>query len=51
MSADLTLSFGADISKDDLILNISNAMIHKHNDIIEEIFALVEEEERCEEVI
>ena len=51
MSADLTLPFGADISKDDLILNMHNVMIHNHNDTIEQMLTLVEEGYGCEEVV
>ena len=45
MSADFTLTFGVDISKDDLIENISNAMINNHNDTVDQIVASIEEEE------
>ena len=51
ISTDLTLPFGAEISKDDLILNMSNVMIHNHNDTIEQTLTLVEEGEGCEEVV
>ena len=51
MSANLTLPFGADVSKDDLIINISNVMINNHNDTIEDILALVEKEDGFEDLI
>ena len=51
MSANLTLPFGADVSKDDLIANISNVMINNHNDTIEDALALVEKEDGFEDLI
>ena len=51
LSANLTLPFGAEVSRDDLIMNVSNVMIHNHNDIVEDILALVEKEDGCEEIV
>ena len=42
MSAELTLPFGADISKDDLISNVSNAIINKDANLINLILDLIE---------
>ena len=51
MSANLTLPFDANISRDDLIMNISNVMINNHNDTIEDILELVEKEDGFEDLI
>ena len=51
MSSNLTLPFGAEVSRDDLIMNVSNVMIHNHNDTVEDMLALVEKEDGCEEII
>ena len=51
MSAYLTLPFGADVSKDDLIANVPNAMINNCNDTVDQIVTLIEEKEGVEEVV
>ena len=51
LSANLTLPFGAEVSRDDLIINASNVMIHNHNDTVEDMLALVEKEDGCEEIV
>ena len=46
MSAELTLEFGADISKDDLITNGSNVTIENEEDMVDLILAFIEKEEK-----
>ena len=49
-SANLALPFVAEVSRDDLIINVSNVMIHNHKDTVEDVLALVEKEDGCEEI-
>ena len=51
MSAELTFLFGADISNDNLIENVSNVMIHEEENTIGLMLALIEKEEEDEGVI
>ena len=45
MPTDLTFPAGIGISKDDLIKNVSDSMINKHNETSDQMLALIEEEE------
>jgi len=51
MASNLTLPFGAEASRDDLINNVSNVMIHDNDDTVEDMLALVEKEDGCEEIV
>ena len=51
ISDELTLPFGADISKEDLIKNISNVMINEEENSMYLILALIEKEEEDKDVI
>ena len=51
MSSNLTLPFGAEASRYDLINNVSNVMIHNNDDTVEDILALVEKEDACDEIV
>ena len=51
MSSHMKLPSGSDISKDDLIVNVSYVMIHNHTSTVKEILALVEEGGKCKEVV
>ena len=51
MSAELTLPFGACISKDDLITNVSNVMINEEDNTIDLMIALINKEDEDEGVI
>ena len=51
MSNELKLPSGADIVKDDLIVNTCNVMVGDENDTVESTLRLIEEEERNEDVI
>ena len=46
MSTNLMFPFGAEIWKDNLIKNVSDAMIKKHKKIADQIIALIEEEDK-----
>ena len=48
MSNELTLLFGAEISKDNLITNISNAMINEEENSIDLMITLIDKEEEDE---
>ena len=51
MSNELTLLFGAEISKDNLITNISNAMINEEENSMDLMLTLIEKEEEEEDGI
>ena len=51
MLAELTLPHRKDIWKDDMIKNISDAILDVHGDASTGVFALIEEEERNEGAI
>ena len=46
MSAEITLEFGADISKDDAITSVSNAMISNEEEMVDLMIALIMKEEK-----
>ena len=48
MSHAFSLPYGHDISKDDMIKNISNVMLDVFGDTSNRVLALIEEEERNE---
>ena len=45
MSEELTLPFGSKISKDDLIMNVSNDVINNEDDTVNLMLALIDIEE------
>ena len=48
MSEELTLTFGSETSKDNLIMNVSNEMINNEDDTADLMLALIEIEEENE---
>ena len=50
MFSELTLPFGAEISIDDIIANMSNAMINEEQNSIDIMLSLHEKEEEDEDV-
>ena len=48
MYEELTLPFGSEISKDNLIMNVSNEMINNEDDTADLILGLIEMEEENE---
>ena len=51
MSTKLIFPFGADISKDDVIVNVPNVMISNEEDTVDLALALIEKEEENEGLI
>ena len=51
MSGELTLHFDANMSKDDLIANVSNFMINEEDNSIDLMLDLIEKEEEDEDGI
>ena len=45
MLANLAMTFGAGVSKDDLIKNANNSMINKHDETGNQMLVSIEEEE------
>ena len=50
-SDELIFSFGTDISKEDLIVNFSNAMINEEDNSMDRMLNLIEKEEEDEDGI
>ena len=49
MSSELILPFGTDISKDNVIANVSNSMINKDQSVIDLMLVLIDKEEEEED--